>query len=146
MRVSKLLFTFLSSLIFISMFVGCNGKKGDDLTVHWDRDMCARCDMVISDRHNTVQVINPQTNKKYVFDDIGCMAVWFSKNKPVWQKSAKIWTTDAKTGEWIKAREAFYDNGNVTPMGYGYSSFKSRDEIPKGKKIFSYDEVIQNIM
>jgi copper chaperone NosL len=121
MNFSKLLFTSFSSLLFVSMFMGCDNKKTTDLTIHWDRDMCSRCVMVVSDRHNTTQVIDQKTGKKYVFDDIGCMASWFKSENISWSDTANIWITDLKSGEWIDARKAFYDTDNVTPMGSGFA-------------------------
>jgi hypothetical protein len=69
-------FFFLGFLVFFML--GCEKKVDKGVAkVHWDRDMCARCVMVVSDRHNTTQVIDPKTGKKYMFDDIGCMVLWF---------------------------------------------------------------------
>jgi nitrous oxide reductase accessory protein NosL len=128
------------------MFSACENKKTTDLTVHWDRDMCSRCVMVISDRHNTVQVINPETNKKYVFDDIGCMAVWFKKENISWSGKANIWINDVKTGEWIDAKVAFYDTENVTPMGYGFSAHKLKADVKKGQEALDFNEVEKRIL
>jgi len=137
-------FTYISSILFILLLAGCNDKKSDDLTIHWDRDMCSRCVMVISDRDNAVQVIDTKSGKKSVFDDIGCMAIW-SKSHQITEKD-KIWITDLSSGEWIDARKAFYDAGNMTPMGYGFSAHKSKSDIAKEKKVFTYEEVIEQIL
>ncbi len=141
MNFGKLLFTS-----FILMFTGCEDKKTSNLTVHWDRDMCARCVMVVSDRHNTTQVIDPKTGKKYVFDDIGCMGKWFKTEKISWSDKANVWITDAKSGEWIDARKAFYDTDNVTPMNSGFSAHKLKSDIEKGKEIIDYAEVVKRVL
>jgi copper chaperone NosL len=146
MNFSKLLFTSFSSLLFVSMFMGCDNKKTTDLTIHWDRDMCSRCVMVVSDRHNTTQVIDQKTGKKYVFDDIGCMASWFKSENISWSDTANIWITDLKSGEWIDARKAFYDTDNVTPMGYGFSAHKLKSDIQQGKEVIDYNEVVKRIL
>jgi len=143
MRVSKFVLANILSLLFIFALSGCDDKKGDDLTVHWDRDMCSRCVMVISDRHNTVQVISANKEKN-VFDDLGCMVVWSQKN-PLTDQD-KIWVNDVTTKEWINARDAFYDAGNITPMGYGFSAHKSKSDIKKGKEVLSYNEVVKRIL
>jgi len=139
----KNLFTYTSTLLVLFALTGCSDKKSDDLTVHWDRDMCSRCVMVISDRHNTVQIIDAQTRKKSVFDDIGCMVVW-SKENHIDNKD-KIWINDVSSGEWIDARTAFYDADNVTPMGYGFSAHKLQSDISKEKNVLTYDEVLKRI-
>jgi nitrous oxide reductase accessory protein NosL len=137
---------FLGFLIVISQ-AGCEKRSKTDIAkVHWDRDMCARCVMVVSDRQNTVQVREPKAGKSYMFDDIGCMVLWFKENHIKWQKEAIIWITDVETGKWIDAKTAFYDKENVTPMAYGFSAHKNRDSIKKDKAVFSFDEVTKKII
>lgn len=113
--------------------------------VHWDRDMCARCVMVVSDRKNTVQIRNPDTQRTYMFDDIGCMTLWFDEEGLDWEDRAIVWITEVNTGEFINAREAFYDTNNITPMAYGFSAHKTKETIKEGEEIISYDEVIRRV-
>ena len=141
------LFILLFSLLFsLFTFSGCEKESNTNVrSVHYDRDMCARCAMVVSDRHNTTQVINPQTNKVYMFDDIGCMVLWFDEEHIDWADKAVIWITDVDTGEWIDARKAFYDTENITPMAYGFSAHKSKDAIKEGQEIIDYNEVVKRV-
>lgn len=136
------------SLVFLSLSTtGCEKKSTTNVAeVHWDRDMCARCVMVVSDRHNTTQVRNPDNGKTYMFDDIGCMAVWFEEEKISWRDKAIVWITDANTGKWIDARKAFYDTHNITPMSYGFSAHKTKESIKKGEEIIGYDEVLKRVL
>ena len=139
----RLLFALFTLLL---LFGGCEKKSvGGVHKVHFDRDMCTRCAMVVSDRHHAVQVIEPKRDKAYMFDDIGCMVLWFADEHVPWRDSAIIWITDAKSGEWIDAKTAFYDSGNVTPMAFGYMAHKNREDIEKGKEVFTYDEVVKRI-
>jgi hypothetical protein len=101
--------------------------------------------MVVSDRKNTTQAINPQTNKVYMFDDIGCMVLWFDEEKIPWRDKAVIWITDVDTGEWIDARKAFYDTENITPMAYGFSAHKTKEAIKEGQEIIDYNEVVRRV-
>lgn len=136
---------FLLSL-FALLFLGCEEKvAGGPAKIHWDRDMCDRCVMVLSDRKNTLQLQNPTTKKVHKFDDIGCMVLWFEEEKIDFKDSVKIWVTDAITGEWIDARSAFYSSENVTPMAFGYSAHASKDSIKSGVEILTYDEVVKKI-
>ncbi len=138
---------FLISLFLVLSFSACEKKdKSGVAKVHWDRDMCARCVMVVSDRHNTTQVKNPDTGKKYMFDDIGCMALWFDEENIQWRDRAIVWITDVNTGEWIDAKKAFYDTENITPMAYGFSAHKTKDTIKKGQEIVDYNEVIKRVI
>ncbi|SFV52863.1 hypothetical protein MNB_SV-12-1347 [hydrothermal vent metagenome] len=108
--------------------------------------MCARCVMVVSDRKNTVQVRDPRTGKKYMFDDIGCTILWFKDKKIEWKDQAKIWITDVNTGEWIDARTAFYDTENITPMAYGFSAHKTKSTIKEGQEIINFEEVTKRVI
>jgi len=139
----KLLLVALSVLTFSA----CEKKDMSGVAkVHWDRDMCARCVMVVSDRHNTTQARNPKTGKKYMFDDIGCMALWFEEENIMWRESAIVWITDVNTGEWIDAKKAYYDTENITPMAYGFSAHKSKQSIKEGQEIVDYDEVLRRVI
>ncbi len=144
------IFNLSLSTIILSLglfFTGCEEKsKTDVLKVHWDRDMCARCVMVVSDRKNTVQVRHPDTGRKYMFDDIGCTILWFKEEKIQWKDRSVIWINDVTTGEWIDARTAFYDTENITPMAYGFSAHLTKDTIKKDQEIIDFNEVVKRVI
>jgi len=137
---------FFSVLLLLS-FNGCEKKQISTALqeVHWDRDMCERCKMVTSDRHHTVQVINPKTGKAHMFDDIGCALLWFEEEKIAWKDQAKVWITDNETGKWIDARTAYYDAGNVTPMAYGFAAHEHKKSLKEGKEVISYDDLTKRV-
>jgi len=132
--------------IFLIFFVGCDKKVEDNSPkkVHWDRDMCERCKMVLSDREYATEIINPKTHKTYYFDDIGCAVLWLKEEKIPWAKSAKIWVKDGKTKKWIDAKSANYIDDAVTPMAYGFKAYK-KENFPKSKKMINFDEVVQKV-
>lgn len=111
--------------LLLALLVGAcsGGPETGPAEVKWDRDTCARCSMVLSDRHHSAQVrATPEPGKRskvYLFDDIGCALIWLEE-KP-WRDDAKteIWVNDHRNGEWIEARSAYYLVGQVTPMEYG---------------------------
>jgi hypothetical protein len=136
---------FLVTLILLGLS-GCEREISDELkTVHWDRDMCERCKMVVSDRTHGVQVINLQTGRSYMFDDIGCMVLWFKDDNITWAPQAKIWITDTVTAKWIDAREALYDTNNITPMAYGFAAHEHNSTIKAGEEIIDFKEVVKRI-
>jgi len=142
MRLFKL---FILS-IFLFLFNGCEKKDVTALNeVHWDRDMCERCRMVVSERHHAVQVINIQNGRFYMFDDIGCTVLWFDDEKIDWANKAKIWITDLTTGKWIDARTALYSTQNITPMAYGFAAHKSKESIKKGEEIIDFKEMSRRV-
>ncbi len=131
----------LLPLVFVFL-VGCGGGDGDaHPKVHWDRDMCAYCKMVVSDRHYVSVVIEPKRSKSYAFDDIGCCIKWFAENRFDWEENAKIFISDSKTGEFIDARKAYYDIGAITPMDYGFSAYKNKNELRFPQRLMSFEDV-----
>lgn len=102
--------------------------------MHWDRDTCVRCNMIISDRRFAAQIRGGEMGGKtgvgkrklYKFDDIGCALFWLKEQKIPWADApdTEIWVTDAKTGEWLEARTAHYIAGKTTPMLYGYGALR----------------------
>jgi nitrous oxide reductase accessory protein NosL len=137
---------FIGLLTSIFTFSGCEQKLDTNArVVHYDRDMCARCAMVVSDRKNTTQAINPKTNKVYMFDDIGCLILWFDDDNIEWKDDAVIWITDIDTGKWIDARKAYYDTENITPMAYGFSAHSKKENIAPNQEVVDFDEVIKRV-
>lgn len=138
-----IVYIFLSTLTFL----GCDGKVNlEAKKVHWDRDMCERCRMVLSDRKFSAQVLHPDSGRKYLFDDIGCVILWFQEEKIDWSKRAIIWVNDAKTGAWVDARKAFYDVENITPMAYGFGAHAHKEDIAQGQEIIDFDEVTKRVI
>jgi len=130
--------------IFIGLFIsGCEKKEiGGVVKVHWDRDMCERCKMAISERKFAFEIINPKNNKSYKFDDIGCGVLWLDEEKIPWKDEAIFWITDAKDGKWIDAKKAFYTDDSITPMAYGLAAYTSQTK-PQNKKLISFNEAIK---
>jgi nitrous oxide reductase accessory protein NosL len=140
-------FKILILITVILNFTACEKKITTEIKeIHWDRDMCSRCVMVVSDRNQTVQVINPKDGKSYVFDDIGCAFLWFKDQDIQWKDDAIIWINDIKTAKWINARTAFYDTMNITPMAYGYGAHEGKDTIQGGLEIIDFNEVEKRVL
>jgi len=124
----------------IASFWGCERKIDLGVhEVHWDRDMCVRCKMVVSERQYAAQTTDPITGKTYYFDDIGCVVLWFKEEKIAWADKAIIWVTDVNSGEWINAKEAAWSTISVTPMAFGYAAHKAGTEAEG--EIIDFDEM-----
>ena len=90
--------------------------------IRWDRDVCERCVMAVSDPNFSAQIRGGPVDGKqklYKFDDLGCAVIWLDeqdwKNNP----AVEIWINHYQTGEWIDARKAWYVKNQLTPMNYG---------------------------
>jgi hypothetical protein len=140
-------FSFLLFLTLFSLFAfnGCEKKPvGAVQQMHWDRDMCERCKMAISERKFAVQIIDPKTGKDYKFDDIGCAVLWLDEEKIPWKDQAIIWITDAKTGKWIDARTAKYADGAITPMAFGFGAYTD-ETLPQGTNVLDFATIARKI-
>lgn len=141
--------TVLKSFIFIFLslfFSACEQKISKEPSkVHWDRDMCDRCKMVVSEKNHAVQITNIENGKNYKFDDIGCAVLWFKEENITWKNSAKIWIADIKTLKWLDARNAFFTTTNITPMGYGFAAHEKREEIKQGEEIIDFEEMEKRV-
>jgi hypothetical protein len=136
---------FLATVLLLG-FTACEKKNPTELHgVHWDRDMCERCKMVVSDRQHAVQVINPVTGRSTMFDDIGCAVLWFEEEKIEWAPEAKIWVIDIATGKWIDARTALYDTNNITSMAYGFAAHENNSTIKAEEEMIDFTEVSKRI-
>jgi len=146
MSVSKSLWIVLLALLAGLSLDGCgeDRAKGGAAKIHWDRDMCERCKMVVSERKYAAEIVNPKNDKVYYFDDLGCAVLWLEEEKIPWAKEAKIWVTDAKTGKWLDARTAKYTDDSITPMAYGIAAFDNTT-FPQGHKELHYDQVVEII-
>lgn len=135
------------SLLALFIFSACqdssveNGMK----EVHWDRDVCERCKMIISERKFAVQILNPSTRQSYMFDDLGCAVIWFKEENLDWFDSAKIWINDSVSGKWLNAREAIYIANTLTPMGYGLSAYSKKTIIENSNNL-NFEQAIEKIL
>ena len=139
-------FSFLL-LLSLTLFIGSGCQKKADNSaekMHWDRDMCERCKMAISERKYAVQIVNPSTHKHYKFDDIGCAVLWLDEEHIPWKSEAKIYITDAKTGKWIDARTAIYTDDSITPMAFGFAAY-TKKTLPAGHHTIDFKEVAHKI-
>jgi hypothetical protein len=124
----------LAAALLLGALAGCSGPpETGPVEVKWDRDACARCRMVLSDRHHSAQVRQPLPDGRsavHKFDDIGCALIWLDDKPWADDPAAEIWVTDHRTGAWIDARTATYVAGQVTPMEYGLGAQPER--TPQG--------------
>ncbi len=138
-------YIIFSLLMILTLFSGCEKRDKNGLeAIHWDRDMCERCKMVISERKYAAEVINPENKRVYKFDDIGCAVLWLKEEKKPWASRAKIFVTDAKSGKWIDAKKALYTDDSITPMAYGISAFSDKT-FPKGHNLLKFEDAIKKI-
>ena len=75
--------------------------------IRWDRNICARCSMVISERHHAAQVrggSEGQADRLYLFDDIGCVVSWLDAQAWGPEGAREIWVAGHEDGAWLVRR------------------------------------------
>jgi nitrous oxide reductase accessory protein NosL len=108
-------------LLSLALFVACSREPASGpADVKWDRDVCERCSMVISDRAFAAQVRDAD-GRVHRFDDPGCAALWLDENG---EKVAprEIWVRELAGDDWLDAREAYFVRVANSPMGYGHGA------------------------
>lgn len=138
---------YLNSLLIIPLFLlltACGEEKttGAD-EVRWDREICARCAMAVSDRKYSAQVRGGRTGKKskvYKFDDLGCAVIWLDKQNWKNAERTEVWVNDHRDGNWINAKTAWYVKMKNTPMDYGLGA-----QTEKVEGAINFDEASLHI-
>jgi len=134
----------LICLLAVFAVAGCsNAPKTGPGEVRWDKDVCARCIMSVSDHYFSAQVrggAEGQKTKLYFFDDIGCAVLWLEQQEWKADPRTEMWVNDFKSGEWIDAFKASYLTGNITPMDYGLGAQSVASE-----GALNYNQAVQEI-
>jgi copper chaperone NosL len=116
-------FKFFPAIIVGALLIGC-GPRSDTGPgeIHWDRQTCERCQMVISERRHAVQIRELGARRIHAFDDLGCALLWLEEQKllPGSEGGPEVWAMDSTASDWIDAREAQFEAGLTTPMAYGF--------------------------
>lgn len=133
----------LVSLLLV-LLAGCSGDPGTGpVEVKWDRDVCDRCRMVLSDRLYSAQVrggVEGQKTKVYRFDDVGCAVLWLEQQTWRDDPRTEVWVNDYRTGVWIDARAAYYVKDRITPMAYGLGA-----QAESAPGALTYPEAIEHV-
>ncbi len=111
-----------SRLAFIAaaLLLACGDPGTGPAKIAWDRDACANCQMVISERRFAMQArIGGRVHR---FDDPGCAVEWLDRQPGDQSDAAALWVMDQDAGEWIDGRRAFYRPGQRTPMAHGFGA------------------------
>ncbi len=112
-------------LLSILLLAGCSESKTGPVEIKWDRDVCDRCGMVLSDRLHAAQIRGGPAGGKsrvYKFDDIGGAVVWLSKRDWKTGSGIELWVADRRDGRWIDGFTATYVDDQRTPMDFGFGA------------------------
>ena len=131
----------------VLMLSACSGEPDTGPEeVHWDRDVCELCIMLLSDARFVAQVRGGPKNKVYKFDDVGCATNWLNDQPWAADPATEVWVAEHSSTRdamvWLKARDARYAKGDLSPMDYGFLAYKAAD-LPTG---FDFVEMTTHIL
>lgn len=118
------IFSMLAAVFLIS---ACSDQNTGPVEVKWDRDVCERCRMMLSDRQHAAQVRGGEKNRAYKFDDVGGAILWLEENLEN-DATTEVWVTDHRDERWINAKQAWFITGHNTPMEFGLGAQSSQVE------------------
>jgi len=111
-----------------TLLTACARGAGEEgpAEVHWGRDTCAHCGMVISDRRFAAQIRGGPQGAAQLFDDIGCAVSWLGAQPWGREAAVRVWVAALGSGgesaRWLDARRAHYTSGPQSPMGYNFGA------------------------
>jgi nitrous oxide reductase accessory protein NosL len=124
------------------LLAGCFGESDSGpVKIHWDRDACHVCRMLISDRRFAAQVRGGPGHEAYKFDDLGELILWLDQQPWKDEEKTEIWVRDVDSGsKWLDARKARYVGGLHSPMDYGFGAVE--DNRPGS---LSFGEMVRQV-
>lgn len=106
----------LAAMLAASLTSACKSSEAPTEPV-WDKEPCAHCRMLVSDKRYAAQVID-ETGERHFFDDVGCMVLWTEAHP----RLAHAWVRGSTSGVWLEARSASYVHDARTPMDFGFEA------------------------
>jgi len=111
-------FASISAILLLACWQGPSTGPGK---IHWDRQICEQCQMVISERQHAAQVRMPGERNAHAFDDLGCAILWLDEQLVSHgEPHHEVWVQDPTGQQWIDATNTHFDDTLSTPMAYGF--------------------------
>ncbi len=98
------------------LLLACDPGADKPLEPAWNKQPCAHCMMLLSDKRTAAQLTLPSGERAY-FDDLGCMVSWLDAEK-VEPRSSWVRSPDALS--WALSSSAHFAAGASTPMDFGF--------------------------
>jgi len=106
----------LGGIVALALQASRNAPRGP-VEPDWDRSVCTRCRMLISDPRFASQLRTPEGDRLH-FDDPGCLLTWVGEPRP---DLHEMWFHDHRSDSWIARADVVFVpvEAAETPMGYG---------------------------
>ncbi len=105
--------------LLLGLVLACGDPGAGPVAIHFGRDACAHCGMVIDDPRHAAQIRTASRVER--FDDAGCAMSWQIGHP---NDVREFWVTDEHDGTWIDARSARFHLGRRTPMDFGFGAVR----------------------
>lgn len=105
----------------VVLLLACGPTKVEPEEPVWNKQACAECMMLLSDRRTAAQAQLPDGTHVF-FDDFGCLVQWLSRPPEL---PRGTWVRAPSGSGWVDASKAYYSEGHMTPMDYGLVSAQS---------------------
>lgn len=106
---------------------GCSEAKTGTEEIHFGRDTCTKCGMMISDPHYAAEIRGGDARALKKFDDPGCAVTWLAQQPWAKDSATEVWMMNSSDGTtWLKAADAWYMAGAMTPMNYGFAALSEQ--------------------
>lgn len=113
--------TLIGSLL-LSWAIACGAQpETGPIEVHWNRDVCERCDMALGDPRYGAQLRDTE-GKTHLFDDLGCALLWADERLGTDALPEQLWVRESSGEGWIDGTRARYRPGEQTPMDFGFGA------------------------
>lgn len=131
----------LGMLAAVFLLAACSEQSTGPVEVKWDRDVCDRCRMMLSDRKHAAQVRGGAKHMVYKFDDVGGAILWLQDKEWKDDPATEVWVTDHRNEMWIDAKKAWYLTGQITPMEFGLGA-----QADEAEGAMSFEQAVNYII
>lgn len=108
---------------------GCMKQSEGPEEIHYGREVCAMCGMIISDPHFAAEIRGGANADLVKFDDIGDAVNWLKVKGWTDAEVKEFWVMDYAEGKtWLDARKSYYLGGVMSPMNYGFAAVGTAQE------------------
>ncbi|NIR49852.1 hypothetical protein GWO43_15140 [candidate division KSB1 bacterium] len=134
------------ALSLLAFAFSCNEGAPKPAKVYYGEDMCAHCQMLISEPNFVGQFL-PANGKVKKFDDIGCLVAKLEEES---ETPRAIFVASYEDSGWLNAENATFLKSEKlhTPMSFGLAAFPDREAAKEaraefGGEILSYQQLKQ---
>ena len=108
--------SWLSGFAWVAIATACVVDATRPAEPAWNKQPCAHCMMLLSDKHTAAQLTLASGEREY-FDDVGCLVSWLEDAK---LDAHASWVRSPDGTGWLSTDTAKFASGAITPMDFGF--------------------------